>query len=74
MIRDFQSVAEKTDFFGLGFQVFALRVGEDKIEHSDTPLNIFDFVFATVADVLAVNLAVEPAGEQVIDLSESWRR
>jgi hypothetical protein len=67
VIRDRQSVAEEADFFRLGFEVLPLRVGEDKIEHSDTPLDVFDFVFPAIADVLVVDLAIEPAGEQVID-------
>src|ERR1017187_3477389 len=73
VIRDFQSIAEEADFFGLGFQVFPLRMGKDKIEHSNTPLDVFDFVFPAIADVLAVDLAVEPAGEQVIDRSALWK-
>src|SRR5260370_31856960 len=73
MIRDFQLIAEEADFFRLGFKVFPLRVGEDKIEHPDTPLDVFDFVLPAVADVLAVDLAVEPAGEQVIDRSALWK-
>jgi hypothetical protein len=35
----------------------------NKIEDSNAPLDVFDFVLPTVADVLAVNLVVEPAGE-----------
>jgi hypothetical protein len=48
-------------------------VGENIIEHSDAPLNVFDFVFPTVANVLAVDLAVETAREQVIDRSVFWK-
>jgi len=52
-------VAEETDLFRLRFQVFPLRAGQDKIEHSDAPLDVFDFVSSAIADVLAVDLAVE---------------
>ena len=44
-------------------------MGEDKIEHSDAPLNVFEFVFAAVAKILPADLAVQPAREDVIDLS-----
>src|SRR5271155_515745 len=71
--RDFQLIAEKTDFFRLGFQVLPLRVREDKVEHCDAPMDVFDFVLPTIADVLAVDLAVETAGEQMIDRSALWK-
>src|SRR5271156_627221 len=44
-------------------------VQENEIEHGDAPLNELDFVLAAIANVLAVDLAVETAGEQVIDRS-----
>src|SRR6266478_2531302 len=69
VIRDLQLIAEKADFFGLGFKVLIPLVQENKIEHSDAPLDVLDFVFVAVANVLAVDLAVEAAGEQVIDRS-----
>ena len=62
VIRDFQLIAEETDFFWLGFKVFPLWVGEDKIEYPNSPLNEFDFVLPTIADVFPVDLAVEPTG------------
>ena len=37
------------------------------------PLNVFDFVFPAVAEVLAVDPAVEPAREQVLDRSSLWK-
>ena len=73
MIRDLQLIAEKADFFGLGFEVLIPLIQENEIEHSDAPLDVFDFVFAAVANVLAVDLAVEPAREQVIDRSALWK-
>jgi hypothetical protein len=48
-------------------------VGEDEIEHCDAPLNKFDLVLPTIADVFPVDLAIEPAGEQVIDRSALWK-
>src|ERR1700734_2172206 len=71
--RDFQLIAEKADFVPLGFQVLPLRVREDKVEHSDAPMDVFDFVLPAIADVLAVDLAVEAAGEQMIDRSALWK-
>src|SRR5216684_2913930 len=73
VIGDFQLLAEIADFFRFGFDVLPLRVGENVVEHSDAPLNVFDFVFPTVANVLAVDLAVETAREQVIDRSALWK-
>jgi integrase len=73
VIGDFQLIAEIADFFRFGLEVLPLRVGENIIEHSDAPLNVFDFVFPTVANVLAVDLAVETAREQVIDRSVFWK-
>ena len=71
--RNLQSVTEETDLFRLRFQVFPLRVGKDKIEHSDASLDVFDFVLPAIANILAVDLAVEPAREQVIDRSALWK-
>lgn len=73
LIRDFQLSAEKADFFRLGFKVPMPLVQENEIEHCDAPLYVFDFVLAAVADVLAIDLAVEAAGEQVIDGSALWK-
>src|SRR5919108_952093 len=56
--RDFQSIAEITHLFCFGFEVLALRMGQDKIEHSDAPLNIFEFMFSPIAKVLSADLAV----------------
>ncbi len=73
MIRDLQFIAEKADFFGLGFKVLIPLVQENEIEHCDAPLNELDFVFAAVANVLAVDLAVETAGKQMVDRSALWK-
>src|ERR1700676_5083186 len=70
--RNFELITEKADLFWLGFQVLVLRIGKDKIEDSDAPVNVFDFVLPAVADVLAVDLPVEPAGEQVVDDPVLW--
>src|SRR5260370_9250201 len=64
VIRDLQLIAEKADFFGLGFKVLIPLVQENEIEHCDAPLNELDFVFAPVVDVFAVELAVESGGAQ----------
>ena len=48
-------------------------IEENEIEHRDAPLDVFDFVFAAVADVLAVDLAVKTPGEEVIDGSALWK-
>lgn len=69
VIRNLQLVAEKANFFRLGLEVFPLRVGQDKIEHSDASLNKFNFVLPAIADVLAVDLVIDPAREQVIHRS-----
>jgi hypothetical protein len=66
-------IAEKTDFFGLGFEVLIPLIQQNEIEHGDAPLDVFDFVFAAVANVLAVDLAVKTPGEQVIDRSAFWK-
>src|SRR5260370_35686005 len=73
VIRNLQLVTEEGDLFRLRFQVFPLRVREDKIEHSDAPLDVFDFVLPAIADVLAVDLAVETHREEVIDRSALWK-
>src|SRR5258708_39557025 len=36
-------------------------------------MDVFDFVFAAIANVFAVDLPVETAGEQVIDRSALWK-
>ena len=43
-----------------------------EIEDSNAPLDVLDFVLSAIADVLAVDLAVEPAGEQVVDDPAFW--
>ena len=70
--RRFQLITEKADLFRFGFQVPVLWVGKDKIEDSDAPLDVLDFVLPAIADVLAVDLAVEPAGEHVVDDPGLW--
>jgi|SRR6516225_3957719 len=47
-------------------------MGEDKVEHSDASLNVFEFVFPAVAKILPVDLAVQFAREHVIDLPVHW--
>jgi len=47
--RDLQ-VIEIPHLFWFGFKVFPLGVGEDKIEDSDAPLNVFEFVFPAIAE------------------------
>ena len=61
---DLQLIAEITHLFQFGFKVFPLGMGEDKIEDSDTPLNVFEFVFPAVAKVLPADLAVPLSGEE----------
>src|SRR5258708_20099150 len=51
MSWNLQLVSEIADLVRFGFKVFVLRLGEDKIEHSDAPLNVFDFVFPEVAKI-----------------------
>ena len=36
-------------------------------------MDVLDFVFPAITDVLAVDLAVQPAGEQMIDRSALWK-
>jgi len=45
LLRD----AEIAQLFRFGFEVLALWMGQDKIEDSDTPLNVFELVFPSVA-------------------------
>src|SRR6266567_3314457 len=58
---DLQLVAEIAHLLRFGFKVFVLRMGQDKIEDSDTPLNVFEFVFPPVTKVLSADLAVDLA-------------
>ncbi|PYT52424.1 MAG: hypothetical protein DMG43_11780 [Acidobacteria bacterium] len=55
---DLQLVAEMAHFFVLCLKVFPLRMGEDKVEYSDAPLDVFDLVFPAIAKVLPANLTV----------------
>jgi hypothetical protein len=48
-------------------------MGEDKIEHSDTALDVFDLVLPAIANVLAIDLSIKAAREQVIDRSTLWK-
>jgi hypothetical protein len=41
-------------------------VRENEVEHRQAPLHIFDFVFATVAEILAAEVPIQLSGEQVI--------
>src|SRR3984893_2807293 len=72
-IRGFLTLTEKAGLFWLGFEVLPLQMGKDKVEYCDPPPDVFDFVFAAVADVFAVDLAVKPVGEQMIDGSAHWK-
>jgi hypothetical protein len=72
-IGDLQLIREKADFFGLGFKVLMPLIQEPEIEHSDAPLNEFNFLLATIANVLAIDLAVKTPREQVIDGSTLWK-
>jgi len=54
-------IREKANFFGLRFQVLMALMKENEIQHCDAPLDVFDFVFAAIANVLAVDLAVDTA-------------
>src|SRR6266481_5528809 len=70
--RDLQLVTEIAHLFRFSFKVFPLRMGEDKIEDSNAPLDVFEFVFPAVAKVLPTDLAVQPAREHVIDVAALW--
>src|SRR5713226_9970440 len=67
VLLDVQRPAKEADFFWLGFKVLTPLIQENKIEHSDAPLDVFDFVFPAIADVLAFDLPIEAAGEEVVD-------
>jgi len=69
---DLQLVAEIAHLFRFSFKVFALRMGEDKVEDSNAPLDVFDLVFPAIAKVLPADLAVQLSGEEMIDLSALW--
>src|SRR5260370_11539605 len=56
-----QLIAEVADFFRFGFEVLPLRVRENIIEHSDAPLDEFDFVLAAVVKVFSSDFAGERA-------------
>ena len=58
MSWDLQLIAEIAQLFRVGFEVLAPRMGQDKIEDSDAPLNVFEFVFSPVTEVLSADLAV----------------
>ena len=51
MSRDLQLVAEIAHLFQVCLKVFVFRMGEDKVEHPDAPLNVLDFVFPAVAKI-----------------------
>ena len=69
MLLDVQSPAKEADFFWLCFKVLIALIQENEIKHSDASLDVFDFVFPAIADVLAFDLAIEAAGEEVVDRS-----
>src|SRR6266849_9743121 len=69
VLLDVQRPAKEADFFWLGFKVLIPLVQENEIEHSDAPLDVFDFVFPAIADVLAFDLAIEATGEEMVDRS-----
>jgi hypothetical protein len=66
-------VAKKADLFLFGFKVFTIKVGQNKIQHSNPALDEVDFMVAPVADVLAVDLAVEPTGEKMVNRPTPWK-
>src|ERR1700683_4682335 len=67
VLLNVQIPAKEADFFWLGFKVLIPLIQENEIEHSDAPLNVFDFVFPAIADVLAFDLPIEAAGEEGVD-------
>src|ERR1700728_1669745 len=67
VLLDVQSPAKEADLFWLGFKVLIPVIQENEIEHSDAPLDVFELVFPTIADVLAFDLPIEAAGEEVVD-------
>ena len=73
MLQDIQLIAEKADFFRLGFKVLMPWVQKNEIEYGDASLDEFDLVIPAIADVLAFDLPIEPAGEQMIDRSALWK-
>src|SRR5579863_5117136 len=64
--RHLQLLAEKADLFWLGFKVRPVLIGEDKVEYGDALPYELDFMLAAIAKVLASDLAIEPAREEVI--------
>ncbi len=70
---DVQASREEAYFLGLGLKVLILWFQENEIEHGDASLDEFDLMFPAIADVLAFDLPIEPAGEQMIDRSALWK-
>src|SRR6185312_12657673 len=67
MAWDFQLVAEESDLLRLGFEVPILLIRQHKIEHADALADELDLMLAAVAKVLASDLPIEPAREEVVD-------
>ena len=61
----FNAPQKKRTFSG-SFRGTDAVVQENEIENADASFDEVDFVFTAVADVLAFDLAIETAGEQVI--------
>src|SRR5882762_2495716 len=72
--RSFQLITEKANLFRLRFQIPVLWVGKDKIQNSNASLNVLDFVLSAVAEVLTVDLTVQPPRKQVVDDPALWER
>ena len=70
--RDLQLIAEMAEFFWFGFEIPVLWMRQDKVEDSNAPLNVFEFMLPPVAKVLSADLAVYFARENVIDLPAHW--
>jgi hypothetical protein len=56
------------DFFGLGFEVALVGVGEDKVENEKSSLNKFLGVVPLVAQVLSVDGAIQPPRTKVVNV------
>src|SRR6185437_4384135 len=67
MAWDFQLVTEESDLLRLGFEVPRLLIRQHKIEHADALADELDLMLAAVAKVLASDLPIEPAREEVVD-------
>jgi hypothetical protein len=55
---DLQLVVEIAHLLRLGFKVCVLRMAENKIEYSDAPPDVLEFMFSAIAHVLSADLPV----------------